>query len=66
MIAISEHQLSDLFFNSQLCAYNALDHGTATTEDVEAALLEDAKAFCDYLGDQVDPAWLVNDFQKRV
>jgi len=65
-VTINQYQLSDLFFNSQLCAYNALDHGAASGEDVEAALLEDAKAFCEYLGDQVDPQWLVKDFQKRV
>lgn len=63
---LNQYQISDLFFNSQLCAYNALEHGTATPEEVEAALLEDAKAFSEYLGDQVEPQWLVEDFQKRV
>jgi hypothetical protein len=69
-IAIGQTQISDLFFNYE---HTALDGYFASTDEpdqfsdeAKAALLEDAKEFASILNDQVDAAWLVEDYLKRI
>ena len=74
VLHLNSAQLSDLFFNYEHPERDKLykitkENESIAEEDLQQALLNDAKNFCDVIGkgdDEVLIAELVKDFQHRV
>lgn len=63
--------VSDIWFNSYMPAYKDLDHKTATEEEKDKALRDDAQEFANSYPELVEAAgvdveWLVNNFWERL